>query len=236
MRISQEGHVLSLDLPLAQTAANASNAEPQTLSLPQLLSGSSVHHADRIGMNQAGEVVISGSGLAIASGQLNVSGEVGGTVNVIGDRVNVVNAQIDASGTQGGGSVRIGGDYRGQGQIPNALNTFIDNNSIISADAILTGDGGNIFIWSDRNTRIDGTLTARGEVLQAMAALLKPPEKISSALAASPMLVPLMDSAAPGSSIRAIFALSAAAGVPLGKTRWMLPILTQPSIAAPTSA
>ncbi|MDI9635466.1 filamentous hemagglutinin N-terminal domain-containing protein, partial [Geitlerinema splendidum] len=162
VRISQDGHVLSLDLPLAQTAANASNAEPQTLSLPQLLSGSSVHHADRIGINQAGEVVISGSGLAIASGQLNVSGEVGGTINVIGDRVNVVNAQIDASGTHGGGSVRIGGDYRGQGQIPNALNTFIDNNSIISADAILTGDGGNIFIWSDRNTRIDGTLTARG--------------------------------------------------------------------------
>jgi hypothetical protein len=85
-------------------------------------------------------------------------------VNVLGDKVGLLGANINASGTNGGGTVRIGGDYQGNGTIPNALRTFVSSDSVINADALTNGNGGRVIVWADEATRFYGTVTAQGGV------------------------------------------------------------------------
>jgi hypothetical protein len=87
---------------------------------------------------------------------------VGGEVNVLGDRVGLFGTNINASGTNGGGTVRIGGDYQGNGTIPNALRTFVSSDSVINGDALTNGSGGRVIVWADEATRFYGTVTAQG--------------------------------------------------------------------------
>ncbi|NES97306.1 MAG: filamentous hemagglutinin N-terminal domain-containing protein, partial [Desertifilum sp. SIO1I2] len=163
LRVSQEGHLLSLDLPLSETNLNP-------LSLPGLLTASGLNHADSIQVNDRGQVVLSQSGVilphetgvAIASGSLNVSGATGGEVNILGDKVGLVSANINASGANGGGTILIGGDYKGQGTLPNATRTFVSRDSTLNADAVTTGDGGLVVVWADDTTQFLGNITARG--------------------------------------------------------------------------
>ncbi len=88
----------------------------------------------------------------------------GGTVQVLGQNVALSgNATVDASGTDGGGTILIGGDYRGKNpEIQNALTTLIDRNVILKADADLKGDGGKVIVWADNATYFTGSLLARG--------------------------------------------------------------------------
>ncbi|HEY9613220.1 CHAT domain-containing protein, partial [Allocoleopsis sp.] len=90
------------------------------------------------------------------------SSHIGGEVNVLGAKVGLFGANINASGTNGGGNVRIGGDYQGKGTIPNALRTFVSRDSVINADALNQGNGGRVIAWADEATRFYGTVTARG--------------------------------------------------------------------------
>ena len=52
--------------------------------------------------------VIPEGGTAVTSGTLNASGQIGGQVNVLGDKVGVIGSNINASGINGGGTVLIG--------------------------------------------------------------------------------------------------------------------------------
>jgi hypothetical protein len=83
-------------------------------------------------------------------------------VKVLGTKVGVIAANINASGTNGGGTVRIGGEYMGQGPLPNAEVTFISEDSTIQANAVSEGDGGRIIVWSEQTTRAYGSMNARG--------------------------------------------------------------------------
>jgi CHAT domain-containing protein len=170
VRISQSGHVLSLEIdPTSPTAVSGI----MPLSLPQLLTGGGGSITSSVAVDSAGQVVLTSSGIgipneagtAIASGTLDASNrgvQIGGNVNILGDRVGLLGAKIDVSGSNGGGTVRIGGDYQGQGTIPNALRTFVSSDSMINADALNQGDGGKVIVWSDEATRFYGTVTARG--------------------------------------------------------------------------
>ncbi|HAA26362.1 MAG TPA: filamentous hemagglutinin, partial [Cyanobacteria bacterium UBA8553] len=170
VRISQPGHVLSLEIdPTSPTAVSGITA----LSLPQLLTGSGGSITSGVAVDSAGQVVLTNSGIgipseagtAIASGTLDASnkgGQIGGNVNILGDRVGLFGANIDVSGINGGGGVRLGGDYQGQGTIPNALRTFVSSDSMINADALNNGNGGKVIVWADEATRFYGTVTARG--------------------------------------------------------------------------
>ena len=86
----------------------------------------------------------------------------GGTVQLLGNRVDLTAAGVDASGMAGGGTVLVGGNFHGAGPEQNALATTIGANSSINADAINTGNGGRIAVWSDGDTSVAGILTARG--------------------------------------------------------------------------
>jgi filamentous hemagglutinin family protein len=103
---------------------------------------------------------------AVVSGKLDASGtdpgETGGAITVLGETVELSQgASLDASGDQGGGTVLVGGNMRGEGPEPNATRTTL-HNATIAADAIGAGDGGTIVVWSNEQTNISGTLSARG--------------------------------------------------------------------------
>jgi len=89
----------------------------------------------------------------------------GGIVQVLGDRVALLNnALVDVSSSTGGGTVLIGGDYQGRGTIPTASETYIGPNATIKADALKTGNGGRIIVWSNQSTQVYGKLSARGGI------------------------------------------------------------------------
>ncbi|MCP5161447.1 MAG: filamentous hemagglutinin N-terminal domain-containing protein [Hahellaceae bacterium] len=85
----------------------------------------------------------------------------GGTIDVLGERVALVNADVSASGTLHGGNIRIGGDLRGSNpDIHSADAVYVGADVSVHADATQAGDGGRVIIWSDASTRMKGTVTA----------------------------------------------------------------------------
>ena len=88
----------------------------------------------------------------------------GGTIHLLGERVGLMdNANVDASGQTGGGTVLVGGDFRGKNDtIQNAQATYVSPDATIAADAKQNGDGGKIIVWGDDVARVYGTISARG--------------------------------------------------------------------------
>ena len=107
-------------------------------------------------------------GTLLVSGSIDVSdstsGGTGGTVELLGDKVGLIDdATIDASGDAGGGTVLIGGDYQGaNSDIRNASYAYVGEDVSISADAITTGEGGKVIVWSNDATRFYGSISAQG--------------------------------------------------------------------------
>ncbi len=86
-------------------------------------------------------------------------------MRVLGEQVILSGAHIDASGATGGGTVLIGGNAHGAGPEPDAQATYVSPDSVIRADALGPGDGGNIVVWSNEYTYFGGTISARGGAL-----------------------------------------------------------------------
>jgi trimeric autotransporter adhesin len=132
------------------------------------LLGGEIQH-DGLLTARGGEVTMQARGGAlIVSGTVDVSdsteGNSGGTIQLLGDRVGLLDAaRIDASGSAGGGRVLIGGDYQGANpDLGNALRTYVGAEVRIAADAIDAGDGGTVIVWADEATWFYGRITARG--------------------------------------------------------------------------
>ena len=104
------------------------------------------------------------------SGTTWVSGEVsarassggGGTIRLLGNRVGLAGAQVDASGPTGGGEVLVGGDESGGGSVPTAQSTYVSSDSTVSADALDDGDGGKVIVFAEGFANVQGRLSARG--------------------------------------------------------------------------
>lgn len=114
-----------------------------------------------------GVIILSGgsNGKVRVSGTLVASGMKGGTIKILGKKINIKStAKIDASGEQGGGEILIGGNFQGKGSESNAKQTTIAANATIKADALVQGDGGKIIIWSDKLTDYAGNISAKGGV------------------------------------------------------------------------
>lgn len=105
--------------------------------------------------------IVRSSGLLDASGR--GAGETGGAVTVLGDKVGLFDsARIDVSGDQGGGTILVGGNWQGSGSEQRASASYVAADARLEADAIGTGDGGKVVVWSDGATRFAGTISARG--------------------------------------------------------------------------
>lgn len=105
------------------------------------------------------EVAIEAEGKIIASGEINAGG---GPVHLLADEISLIGSHISTSSPSHGGEVLIGGDYQGRGDIKTAHLVHMDEKSTIYADALESGDGGKVILWSDDTTLFDGAIYARG--------------------------------------------------------------------------
>ncbi|MGH8217747.1 MAG: filamentous hemagglutinin N-terminal domain-containing protein [Steroidobacteraceae bacterium] len=119
--------------------------------------------------NVGGVIELSGSdGIVANSGTLDASGSgsgsTGGTVQMTGLDVGLFgNATVNVSGSAGGGTAYIGGGFHGaDANVPDASRTYVSPGSTITADALASGDGGNVAVWSNDGTQFYGAIFARG--------------------------------------------------------------------------
>ena len=125
-----------------------------------------VVNADSAVMGANGRVVLKASrAVALDAGSVTraagSAGVDGGTVQVLGEQVNVAaGASVDASG-RNGGTVLVGGDWQGGGSVMRAQDTTVVNGAVIRADGS-AGNGGKVVLWSDGATAAHGIVSARG--------------------------------------------------------------------------
>ena len=122
--------------------------------------------ASRAEVGDGGKIVLKASRQALIEGvgRIEATGTRGGQIQVLGPLVGLVGeANLDASGELGGGTVLVGGDFQGKNpQVQNAGRTYVGEDVIIRADATVHGDGGKVVVWSDEITRYYGAVSARG--------------------------------------------------------------------------
>lgn len=144
---------------VVMTAATARNAARHAVNLSGVVEADSVSGSD-------GEIVIGGG----EGGAVSLSGKVkstsstgkGGKITVTGKSVSLKGATVDASGKNGGGTVKIGGDYQGKGSLQTADTVSVDADTVIRADASESGNGGSVVVWSNDLTTFAGLITAQG--------------------------------------------------------------------------
>jgi filamentous hemagglutinin family protein len=120
-------------------------------------------------VDREGQIILDGgdAGIVANSGTLDVSsrgpGAQGGSIGIFGQYVGLFDgAKVNASGDAGGGTILIGGNFHGSGPEPNASMTYVGSNVTISADAITSGNGGKVAVWSDNGTTFLGSISAKG--------------------------------------------------------------------------
>lgn len=119
-----------------------------------------VSEGGRIFLRASQDTYVDGNGRIVATGTK------GGQVEVLGNRVAVMdNASIDASGSSGGGTILVGGDFQGKNpDVQNAAITWFGPDATLKANASNNGDGGKVIVWADNTTRAYGNIEARGGV------------------------------------------------------------------------
>ncbi len=168
IRISQKGHILSLEIVPPDTRIGEWNLS--VYDLPTLLTGNNIpetglalaEDSKTVTLNET--VIPTTAGSSSIAGQLNVSGETGGNIYVLGDNIGLYQAQVSADGINGAGDIFIGGEYQGEGAF-NAQRTFVSEGSQLSANALNSGDGGQVIVWSDEKTAFFGEISAQGGTL-----------------------------------------------------------------------
>ncbi|MBP0020829.1 MAG: filamentous hemagglutinin N-terminal domain-containing protein [Cyanobacteria bacterium SBLK] len=100
-------------------------------------------------------------GRTINRGNLTASG---GKIELLGTLININdNSQIDVSAPTEAGTILIGGDYRGQGNITTADRVYIGENVVILANAeSAIGNGGKVIVWANEVTGFYGEIQSRG--------------------------------------------------------------------------
>ena len=177
VRIGQSDRLLTLEIDDAPSTLIEASAEDgrltlDPLSLPALLTQPDASTVNYLSVDESGVASLSSqslsAGSAVVSGTLDASTDralaegTGGEINVLGDRVALQNATLSTDSLNAGGTIRIGGDYRGQGPLYTASQTYIDEGTTLSADATDTGDGGNVVVWADDTTQYLGDISATG--------------------------------------------------------------------------
>ena len=101
-------------------------------------------------------------GNAVQDGNIRANGTHGGTVHVLSDRNVAITGRIDASGQQGGGTIRVGGGWQGGEGLQAAQAVYVGPDAILEADAMRDGNGGSVVVWGDQINNFFGSIFARG--------------------------------------------------------------------------
>lgn len=131
-----------------------------------VINHSGVTEARGIVADENGRIILSGDGQVSVAGTVDAHSDtgLGGDVHITGATVALQeSALITASGQTGGGNVLIGGGYQGNdSSIANAETTAVAQGAQIQADAIDSGDGGQVIVWADGHTEYQGHISAKG--------------------------------------------------------------------------
>ncbi len=112
-----------------------------------------------------GQIHINAGKALYLSGSLSANGNRGdgGKIKVTAPQTLLAGARIEADGQKNGGEIFIGGGWQGKdGSLSNAANTTVTKNSLLTANAVESGNGGRVAIWSELSTAFAGTIKARG--------------------------------------------------------------------------
>ena len=126
---------------------------------------------------EGGQIILSAHALASLQGSVvKNSGHLsatslstqGGKIVLMGDSIELTGtSQIEASGATGGGTVLVGGDWQGSGDMRQATQVTMAQGASIEANATGQGDGGKVVLWSDIYkagglTQVEGRIEAKG--------------------------------------------------------------------------
>jgi len=157
--VSNTGTIIANGGKVLMTAQTAGHVLDNSINM------SGVVEAKSVGVRR-GEIILSANGDVNVSGKLVATGRYGGTIKVLGRNIHVRNrAIINASGRRGGGEILIGGNAHGLGAEPDANTVTIDKDVLLEANAIKSGNGGKIVVWSNNNTQYFGNISATGGAL-----------------------------------------------------------------------
>ena len=120
-------------------------------------------------LGEGGDILVSAEVSNYSSGSYSATGMTGGNLTMAGNEIKLAGAQLDASGTNGGGTIHVGGLMHGttgfasQGiGLGNATNVLVNSATALKADALQTGNGGEVVLWSDRAMSFTGSISAKG--------------------------------------------------------------------------
>ncbi|MGB3692077.1 MAG: CHAT domain-containing protein [Spirulinaceae cyanobacterium] len=165
--ISQPGQILSLEIQPPRN--NHGQVLPITpLDIPALLTGAGGVDTGLTANGSVVELTFSGTtiptdpGTTIISGDLNASGTAAGNITILGDQIGIFHSNLNASGDGGGGQILVGGDTRGQGNLPQAKRIYVSGDSLFQANTLSgtggIGNGGKIIFWATDTTTFSGTV------------------------------------------------------------------------------
>ncbi len=103
-------------------------------------------------------------GIVEVGGVVDTKGRIGngGSITVSGEEVAIrAGALLEADGETGGGQILVGGGYQGSDPaIFNSQRTVVEPGAVLSANAVSSGNGGTIVVWSDDETVFRGSISA----------------------------------------------------------------------------
>jgi hypothetical protein len=115
------------------------------------------------GTRRGGSLTVDGGASLYTSGTWSASapGGVGGAITALGDRITLNEANLSADGGLGG-RIRIGGDFRGLGDLRHALEVMSTPGTKVSAASDYARHGGSVVYWSTGRTEVWGGTRAAG--------------------------------------------------------------------------
>lgn len=176
--ISNTGSIIAHGGSVMVTARAASGVLNNVINLAGVVEVKSVSQKN-------GVLILSGdpnNGVVRVAGRVDASGkqvgEKGGSIDITGYNILLADGSLlDVSGDRGGGNINIGGNYQGVGPLPHANALVMTKNATILADAITSGHGGQVVLWSDYATKAYGNISAQGGALSGDGGLIETSSK-----------------------------------------------------------
>ena len=129
-------------------------------------------HLNGINISLDKELLVDAPGglVDVVGSRLDVGTEkVGGRITLTGEAINVDGeSELIASGSTSGGLIEVGGSWQNSDvSVRQATASTIESGAVLDASAIVSGDGGEIVVWSDitnpeSRTLVSGDLRVRG--------------------------------------------------------------------------
>ena len=115
--------------------------------------------------DNGGQIHINAGENIYLSGILSANGRAGegGQISLTAPQTLIAGARIESDGQSGGGDIFIGGGWQGKdGSMANAATNTVTKSSILTANALESGNGGTVALWSELSTTFAGAIEARG--------------------------------------------------------------------------